>query len=108
MGTNPNTPVGARTTETEAPDLEKRQSHDHPSRLECHARSLKQQTEECASNDILVSPDTAQVPSDEKHATDPAKTEYPGGFKLVSIILALVMGIFLASLDMVSNGNSEN
>jgi hypothetical protein len=30
------------------------------------------------------------------------KPEYPTGWKLAAIILALIMGIFLASLDMVN------
>lgn len=107
MGTNSGPTVGARTTETERPSLEKRQSHDPPNRLECYAMSLKKQNGKCASNDILVPP-TARAPVDEKHDSNAAEAEYPGGFKLFSIILALVMGIFLASLDMVSNRNPES
>ena len=107
MGTSPDPTVGVRTTETEPPNLEERQSHDALGRLECHAPSLEKNGK-CTSNDILVLSNTARAPVDEKYAADAAETEYPGGFKLLSIILALVMGIFLASLDMVSNRNPKS
>jgi len=44
--------------------------------------------------------------SGESHALESsvdAKPEYPTGWKLACIILALMMGIFLASLDMVNS-----
>ncbi|KAH6613225.1 major facilitator superfamily-domain-containing protein [Chaetomium tenue] len=92
--------VGATATETEPPILKKPESHDAHGRLESHVPSGEKEDEKCISNDILALPDTALVPDGERHAAGVAETEYPGGFKLFSIILALVMGIFLASLDM--------
>lgn len=46
--------------------------------------------------------DTTQA-SDTEEATDAANIEHPTGLKLASIILALMLGIFLASLDMVNH-----
>ena len=44
-------------------------------------------------------PDTALDEQPPKF--EPQQAEYPTGFKLACIILALILGIFLASLDMV-------
>ena len=35
--------------------------------------------------------------------TDPAEEEYPTGFRLTMIVVALVLAVFLVSLDLVSN-----
>lgn len=48
-------------------------------------------------------PDAAAASKDEKQMSTAETIEYPTGFRLASIILALIMGIFLASLDMVSH-----
>lgn len=52
--------------------------------------------------------ETTQESDGTMQTTDAASVEYPTGLKLVSIILALVLGIFLASLDMVSPGPKTN
>ncbi|KAK4245176.1 major facilitator superfamily-domain-containing protein [Corynascus novoguineensis] len=53
-----------------------------------------------ASNEKLEERTSVQATNDGKQAGNDAAIKYPSGFKLASIILALIMGIFLASLDM--------
>ena len=43
--------------------------------------------------------DTDASPS--KHNLDPSLDEYPGGIRLICVVLALALTIFLGSLDMV-------
>jgi hypothetical protein len=54
-----------------------------------------------------ISAETTQASDGKEQAADAVSVEYPTGLKLVSIILALVLGIFLASLDMVSSRDTR-
>ncbi|KAK4152274.1 major facilitator superfamily domain-containing protein [Chaetomidium leptoderma] len=92
-------PLAATTTTAAgSPGLEKGQPSPPPTgSLESAVPStLDEKRPEGCTNDDL-SADAAQEIDGTTSATS---VEYPTGFKLASIILALVLGIFLASLDM--------
>ena len=101
MGTEPGPVAGVTTTATGPPGAEKGLESTAPSTLDEKTNGELERT----SNDLPA--DAPQASDDGKQAADAAEVEYPSGFKLVFIILALVMGIFLASLDMVSGSKLE-
>ena len=102
MSTEPGHSAGVTTTETGPPVTEKGLKSTAPSTLDEKTNGEL----ECSSNGLQAG--AAQASDDGKQAVDAAGVEYPSGFKLVSIILVLVMGIFLASLDMVSGSKAGN
>jgi EmrB/QacA subfamily drug resistance transporter len=93
MSTGPPS-AGVTATATGPPGVEKGLESAAPSTLDEKTNGDLG----CTSNDLPT--DAAQTSDDGTQAGDAAVVEYPSGFKLVSIILALIMGIFLASLDM--------
>lgn len=64
----------------------------------------KNDTDDSVTNSSLhvASAEVRPVALDRESNSLPPEPEYPQGWKLACIVLALMMGIFLASLDMVS------
>ncbi|KAK4031982.1 major facilitator superfamily domain-containing protein [Parachaetomium inaequale] len=94
MSTELGPSASVTTTTTGPPGAEKGLESAAPSTLD------EKTNGELESTSKGLPADAAQVSDDGKQAAEAAETGYPSGFKLASIILALVMGIFLASLDM--------
>ncbi|AEO61264.1 hypothetical protein MYCTH_2311259 [Thermothelomyces thermophilus ATCC 42464] len=105
MGTELGRPTGARTTATGGPLVAENEHSNSSTPAETLDLIAPPSTSDEKENgnfasDELSPPDAAAAAEDEKQAAKAETTEYPTGFRLVSIILALIMGIFLASLDM--------
>ncbi|KAL2195600.1 major facilitator superfamily domain-containing protein [Corynascus similis CBS 632.67] len=94
MSTEPGPLAGAKTCIATGDPLESEK--EQPGSTPTATLDL---TTPLASNEKLERT-SVQATNDRKQAANDAAIEYPSGFKLASIILALIMGIFLASLDM--------